>query len=458
MLRKITLANAYALIASVFGLFFLVATPPFGVGDETAHFERAYEIATGAYAGADGLPSGMQTLIDDAFGRVKSGEAFTPADFARLSAIDLNAQEITPWPEPVRAVLRLHSPLCYIHLAPIAAAGLATNAPPLVIFLLGRFSALIAGVFLVRAAIARAPAQFRPALVFIGLLPTTIVYFGAFNIESLVVGLGFYYFAMVASLAADGDAKLTRAQIAQLVAVAFILGQFKTGYLLLPAAALLLPASKFPSRRARVATLTLIIIPGAIFSLGWAMVVKNEILGGIIYSTMDGNHVEPAAQLAGIFANPLGYLATIWRTMASSDALSLAWRSFLGLGGWTNIPLSPLAYAMLTLGFLLVWMSGDKPPRFLSSPTAVALQLAIVGATVFAILTLVYLQWNGVGSPVISGFQGRYFLAVAPLILAAAPFRFSFLANSNRRAAMAFAIPVLGLTEMIAATLDQYYY
>lgn len=53
----LSLADAYALAAFFFGAFFLIVTPPFGTGDETAHFERAYEIAAGRFLGAEGLPA-----------------------------------------------------------------------------------------------------------------------------------------------------------------------------------------------------------------------------------------------------------------------------------------------------------------------------------------------------------------------------------------------------------------
>ncbi|MEK7264737.1 MAG: DUF2142 domain-containing protein [Pseudomonadota bacterium] len=456
-LPVISLADAYALIALLFGAFFLVATPPFGVGDETAHFERSYEIATGRYLGAEGLPAGMQTLIDDAFGRVKSGDRVTADDYERWSRIDLAAKQVTPWPEPIRAVLRLHSPVCYIHLAPVVALGVALNLPPLAIFYLGRLVALVIGVFLVRAAIARAPSSLRPAMLLVGLLPTAVVFFAGYNIESFLVGLGFYYFALVAGFASEPEKRLVPREIALLAATGFLFGQFKTGYMLAPAIALILPRSKFASRRDQIAVLALCIAPGILASLAWAGVVKSSILGGLVYTTMDGNHVEPAAQLAGIIADPLGYASVLWRTFTASDAPDFAWQSFLGLGGWTNIPLPPLVYAFLTLSLALVWLSGDKPPPPLTNPFASAVQSGVFAATALAILTLVYLQWDGVGDKVISGFQGRYLLAIAPFVAALAPVRLSFLAAQGRRAGLAVAAPMLGLVAMAAAVLAQYY-
>lgn len=455
--QNIRLADAYALLALIFGAFLAAATPPFGVGDETAHFERSYEIAVGKFLGAPGIPAGMQALIDDAFGMVKTGEAVGADDHARWASIPLRADELTPYPEPIRAVLRLHSPLCYIHFAPIAATGLALGLPPLAIFHLQRATALLIGIFLVRAALLRAPAALRPPLAFIALLPTTIVFFAGLNIESLLVGLGFYFFALIASLAAEPEKPLSRGDVIKLIGVAFLLGQFKTAYLLLPALAVILPATKFPGWRARIIILVLIILPGAAASLAWAMTVKNSMLAGLVYSTMDGNRVEPAAQLAGVLADPVGYLGVLWRTMFASDSPDFAWKSFLALGGWTNIAVPGIFYALLTIALFLVWLSGEKPPAALTTPFASLVQSGLFIATALAILTLVYFQWNGVGDPVVTGFQGRYLFAATPLLAALAPVRLSLMAAPYRREALAFGAPTLSLIAMAVAIIGRYY-
>lgn len=453
----LSIANAYALIALAAGSLFLAATPPFGSGDETAHFERAYEIASGAVLGAEGVPSGMQTLIDDAFGAVKSGNPIDAGDFARWAATPLNAGTIAPYPEPLRTVLRLHSPLCYAHFAPVAAAGLALNLKPLAIFYFGRLAALLAGVFLVRAAIAAAPDVFRAPLAFLALMPTTIVYFSAFNIESLLIGLGFLFFALVARHAAAPDARVSGRALAILASVGFALGQFKTGYLLVPAIALVIPASAFGSCAAWARAMALVILPGALASLLWATIVKNAMLGGLVYSTFDGNRVAPSEQVAGVIADPFGYLGVVAATLFASDAPGAALQMFFAVGGWTNIAVAGPVYALLFVAFILVWLSGERPPAALGSVCGRLLQAGVVAATAFAILTLVYFQWNGVGASVIEGFQGRYLIAVAPLILALAPIRLSLMSDRRLRTGLAFGAPLVATAAMLGAVIAAYY-
>ncbi|MDZ7629516.1 MAG: DUF2142 domain-containing protein [Parvularculaceae bacterium] len=454
---RVKIADAYALIALLLGLVFIAATPPFGMGDETAHFERAYEVAAGAPLGADGLPLGMQRLIDDAFGQVKSGAPVERRDFARWAGIPLEAEAIVPYPEPLRAVLRLHSPLCYAHFAPVAAAGLAFNLAPLVTFYLGRLAALLAGVFLVRAAIGAAPDAFRAPLAFLGLMPTTVVYFSAFNIESALIGLGFLFFALVARHASAPDERISARAFALIAGTGFLLGQFKTGYLLVPAIALIIPPAVFGSRARWIGAMALIILPGALASLGWALIVKNSMLADLVYSTFDGNRVAPGEQLAGVFADPFGYLGVVATTLFDSEAPGAALKMFFAVGGWTNIPVAAPVYAMLIVALLLVWMSGETAPSAMRSLSGGSILLGVFLATAFGIMTLVYFQWNGVGADRIEGFQGRYLIAIAPLLLSLAPVRLSFLANPRSRTLVAFGAPLVGTAAMLGAVLATYY-
>jgi uncharacterized membrane protein len=455
--KPISIADAYAALALAFGAFFLVVTPPFGVGDETAHFERTYEVASGALLGAEGVPLGMQRLLDDAFGEVKSGATFEVADFRRWTEIPLERGEIVPWPEPVRAVMRLHSPVCYVHLAPVAAVGAAIGLPPLSLLYLGRLTALLVGVFLVRAAIAVAPTSLRLGLAAIALLPTAVVFFAGLNIESLLVGLAFLYFALITGHCAEPSKRLRAGEIVQLAGLAFLLGQFKTGYLLLPAIALLLPKDKFANQRMRCAALALIVVPGMAASLGWAVAVKNFVLGDIAYSTLDGNHVQPSEQLRNVISDPIGYVGVVVRTLFASDAPVITWKTLIGTAGWTNIPLPPLFLALSTVVTVLIWMSGEKAPERMVTPIAASVQIGIFAATALAILTLVYFQWNGVGDAVVKGFQGRYLLATLPLLLALAPLKLTLLQSEQRRAALAFGASAVSLVAMGAAVVDRYY-
>lgn len=453
----LALADLYTLVAVFFGAFFIALTPPFGVGDETTHVERTYEVATGAFLGGKGLPAGLQQFLGDAFARVKSGEPVSADDFGRWAAIPLEASRIEPYPDPLRAIMRLQYPGNYVHLAPAMGAGMAFGASPLALLYLLRTVALLAGVLLVRQAIKIAPAAFRPAMAFIALLPTTLVFFSGVNNESVLIGLAFLWFAYVASLSARADERLTPIEIAGLIALGFILGQFKSGYFLLPALALILPAGKFSSPLHRLLLLTLTIAPGAAVSFLWMATAKTAMLGDAAYSTMPGNRVAPDEQIAFILADPLRYAMIVFRTFFLSPEGGEAARSLGGVGGWTNIGLSSPVYALLLVAGVALWASGEKPPAAMTAPAALLVQAGLFGGVTLLILTMMYVGWTGVGAGVIDGFQGRYWLPLLPLILALAPVRLSLLSGEGARLCLAFGAPLIGLIAMAAAVFRHYY-
>jgi hypothetical protein len=453
--RALTAADLYTALALFFGAIFIAITPPFGVSDETTHYERAYEVATGAYLGGKGLPAGMQAFIDDAFGRIEAEATITAGDYARWGAIPLEAERIVPYPDPMRALMRGHYPGNYAHLAPAMAAGVALGLSPMAILYLMRAVSLIVGVALVRQAIRIAPASFQAPFAFLALSPTSVVFFGAINVDSALIGLAFLWVAFIASLAARPNERLTRREIAALIALGVALGQYKTGYLLMPTLALILPSGKFSSLGARLAILAAVMLPGAAISLYWAATAKSTMLGELVYSTAPGNRVAPREQTALMLAEPLRFLGVLANTLLSEGGTSFM--RMLALGGWSNIPLGASGYALVAIAALLVFASGEKPPRALASPFALLVQAGIVAGTTAGIMAVMYIGWTGVGAPVVNGFQGRYWIPVAPLLLAFAPVRFSLLADRRRRFAFALVAAVAGLI-LMAITVARHYF
>jgi uncharacterized membrane protein len=57
----------------------------------------------------------------------------------------------------------------------------------------------------------------------------------------------------------------------------------------------------------------------------------------------------------------------------------------------------------------------------LKSRSTRLLALLLFGSAALIVLTLLYLQWNGVAAPIIQGFQGRYLYPVVPLLFLFVP-------------------------------------
>lgn len=448
--------NLYLIVAGIFGTAFLILTPPFGVGDETTHFERTYEIASGQWFGADGLPAGFLQFRDSAFDKVLEGDPFTASEITALTEIEMQQDEIVPYPNPLRKVLRINNPINYAHLAPIMASGLALNLNPFWIFYLCRFASLVIGLLLIRFAIKTLPFQ-KHSLTLIALFPTTIFFFAGINVESVMIGLAFLYFALVVRHSVVQTHKITQRDILILACIAFFIGQFKAAYFLLPLFAILIPQARFHSVQQRIIVLALVFFPAFMATLGWSMIAKEIMIGDFAYATGGGTYVQPGEQLAFVFADLFRFFGILLSTVFETDLLPYSWASMLGILGWTNIPLHPLVYGTLGLTVFLCWFSGEKAPNTLTGTGPISLQVTIFTASIGITLCLLYLQWTGVGGPTVEGFQGRYIIPVLPMILALAPLKLSLLDSSGRRKILVFgtSTPVL----MIALlTMSVHYY
>jgi uncharacterized membrane protein len=127
--------------------------------------------------------------------------------------------------------------------------------------------------------------------------------------------------------------------------------------------------------------------------------------------------IDPAAQWRCIAADPLRFarlVATHLATHAPDYAESLAGRL-----GWNDLKL-PGTVIVLELVVLLA--SGLTSPTDLPARSR-AVFLAVAVLTVYAALAGVYATWSVVCSSSIEGFQGRYFLPLAVLVLSTLAWR-----------------------------------
>jgi uncharacterized membrane protein len=447
----------YTVIAAVFGLVFVFVTPPSGAGDEPRHFERMFEVATGHWLGAEGLPRGVLQFTDLSKTAVEESAKFDAEKRAELAAIPLDKGDVEPYPRPLEKVLRIHHPAAYLPFAPAVWTGLALDLPPASIFLLCKLTTLAFGVFLMRQAIRILPA-FKFLAAFVALLPTTVFYLGAANIDAFLTGLGFLFFALVARAATSADGSLTGRDIALLAAVGAAVAAIKTPYALLPLSALLIPAAKFATPGKRLAALAIITLPGVALALSWALLAKAYFVPEGAYSTPGGTYVLPAEQLARLIRDPAAFLIVLWRTAFESSVPATTIGQALGLLGWNNVPLPAPTIALSLSALILLWFSGDAhAPPALKSAFGRTFCAGLFGAVVCASLFLLYLHWTGVGARTVEGFQGRYLLPIAPLLFALAPLRVTILDGAGRQAAFLCVCSSIGLASGVAAVFAHFY-
>ena len=408
------------LIFATFGGLALVALiPPVAGGNEQFNFQRVANLAAfHLLIEPAQIPLGTKRLLDIAHGQFNPDQLppyhYSSAQFDAVAAIPLDAATPTTLdPNPI-AVL---NPVAYIPQVGAYWLGEAFGWPPLILFYLGRLAGLAAAIGLTFAAVRRMPFH-RYGLTAVALLPTLAFSRSTLDADQLTNGLAFLFVANILGVASAGEQIRWRTAL-WLAALAFLIAQCKTAYLVLPALAFAIPVGLYGSARRYLLASLAIVVPGALVSIVWMLALQHGYFAGIHYFVR-GAAIYPEGQVAAILADPLAYAQVVARTIFASPLAPLALIGLIGLFG-PPVFMPALAYPLVagTLAAVLIGEGATIAWR----PTALlrGLAIACVLAGFGLILTLLYVQWDSVGAPVIQGFSGRYLYPFAPILLLFVP-------------------------------------
>ena len=408
------------LIFATFGGLVLVALiPPVAGGNEQFNFQRVANIAAfHLLIEPAQVPLGTKRLLDMAHRQFNPGQLppyhYSSAQFDAIASIPLDARTpATLDPNPI-AVL---NPVAYIPQVGAYWLGEAFGWSPLVLFYLGRLAGLAAAIGLTFAAIRRMPFH-RYGLCAVALLPTLAFSRSTLDADQVTNGLAFLFVASILRVASGGQPIRWR-NVLWLAALAFLIAQCKSAYLVLLALAFAIPVDLYGSARRYLLASLAIAVPGALVSVAWMLSLQHGYFAGIHYFVR-GAAIYPDGQVAAILADPLNYAQIVARTIFLSPLAPLSLIGLIGLFG-PPVFMPALAYPLVA-GALAAVLIGEGA-NIAWRPSALLCILAIASALAGfgLILTLLYVQWDSLGAPVIQGFSGRYLYPFAPLLLLFVP-------------------------------------
>ncbi|HUO84947.1 MAG TPA: DUF2142 domain-containing protein, partial [Thermoanaerobaculia bacterium] len=181
----------------------------------------------------------------------------------------------------------------------------------------------------------------------------------------------------------------------------------------------------------------------AVAALGVGLLVSFLAASDIAVDLRGDGAAHPRAQMRYIFDNPDKFAASVFTDLLLNGPRYL--REMIGVLGWLDIRLSLLVVIPYACTLLLVSLTEQSRPSLRERIVLVMLSLTTILGIVFSQVLL----WTPVGAEVIEGPQGRYFIPVAPFLLAALAFApiHGFLAN---RAARVLPLLVAVVTNGVA--------
>ncbi len=435
------LSKLYLPCVLFWGLVYMAVFVPFSAPDEYAHYASAYRLSNQI------MLQGIFGETYDEEGRVLMREQDTTelgteltedtyeAVYGRLWATDNSERKIGYGHHYMEVAFHAYTPQAIgITLGRILGLGQV-----LTIFL-GRLCNLLFFAFCGWMAVRLAPFG-KMAFFGTSLLPMTLELVSSLSYDGFAIGLGMLFTAYVLYLIYEKD-KVEAKQWAILGILLALLAPCKMVYIPLAAMCFLIPQSKFGSQKNFI---TAAIAVAACMLMGVLIVNLDKMTSylGETEGVIEWAGGVPGYSFSQLLSAPLTAVKIIVYTLATRmpgyvygmiggnlgwleyevDAVLvlflLAWTMLTGLAVQSeNVGRAFVANGLTETAQMGVRNEKDRT-TFVMPIFHRAVSFVLCFATVVATLLIMLLSWTPLGSPVVEGVQGRYFLPVLPLLLVA---------------------------------------
>lgn len=413
--------KVFVILALVFGGLMVFVMPLFMAPDESAHFYRAYEISEGHLVSktkngltGDYMPAGVNHIIQHDFTIIVRQGGHPPQSYWEYytQKINLHQQEFTDFRSSA-----LYSPVSYIPQSIGIGIGRLAYGSVGVMIVLGRLCNLAVYILLIYLAI-KIARQGKWVYAVVGLFPVAIQQAASLSSDVMTIGLSLVFISFVQRIFVQRQ-RLSRQQLLILLCLGIGLALTKQTNIILLLPILFLPVRLFGSTGKKAKVLALVGGISIIALLGWYAALQ---LGHFNLQISGAAGVNQHLQMSYVVHHPLSYVATLLRTYADEGFHSNITPDFLitsmyGVFSWIayKLPLSLITLGYATL--LLVLLYDEKGVEAKSLKKLPLIQATTFILSIIAIASALYLTWTAVGSPVVWGLQGRYFIPIIPLLI-----------------------------------------
>jgi len=403
---------AFSVLTPIIAISFIVAMPIFKSHDEDAHWLRIYDISLGNFLtsteygelfqeGATNYPAGkfpkaVYEIVD---------KSYAGSDFGGILNTKIDKDDTVIIAMPTTAI---YSPIQYLPQAlGVVVARIFTSRP-----IIMAFSARCMNIFLsftvLYFAFKLIPFGKKIYLVVIS-IPIALEGFSSLSPDGMTISISFLFIAYLFYLIFEKkEEKIKWKQTVMITFLACILALCKIVYLPIVGLVLLLPKTKFTSRKSQFIHIIFILGIAIILNLVWLSISTNYLA--------DYQEGRPVEQLEKLLSNPIDYLEMMVYSIDLNGAkyfLSM-FGGEVGLNEYVNLN-SFIPFVFLILALIAVFSNKEDRPNF--SRYQITIILLIVIAVIGLIFTSLYLQWTRTESESIMGIQGRYFIPILPLVL-----------------------------------------
>ncbi|AEG17344.1 DUF2142 domain-containing protein [Methanobacterium paludis] len=408
-LRNIKPEKAFIIIGIIYGLAFLLVTPPFQGFDEATHFYRAADVSEAHFMPQKSFDkAGVNISSDIYFVEYK----FTPSDVNKnkIGINDIVSNLYKPLNDKNRVFVDIsivsivtYSPVPYLSPALGIAIGRSLGLSPLLLLYIGRFMDLLLWLVLVYFAIKITPVH-KWLFLMVGLMPSVLFQGVSLSADSFTISIAFLVIALFLKFAFDDKKELiTKKELIIIFTLILMLGLSKPFYFLLILLFFIIPAKKFGNNKKRfIIFISFFLSILAIIGF-WYLQTRG------LYMPAD-HSISTKNQLIFILTNPVTFIFIFLKTLFSNGTNYMT--EFIGRLGWYVVLPNLLVSAYLVGLIFTALLDKNEIKINLNQKIIFFMVLFTISLSIFVIE---YLTWTPVGKLSIDGVLGRYFIPIAPL-------------------------------------------
>lgn len=449
-LKRIKVEKAFILIALIFGCMIAIITPPFQVPDEGAHFLRSFQISKGEVFEIkinNNIGGYFPNSIIDFMNNINPGLATHPEKKQSIESIKIYLhQPLKSDANSFKNINTPYFPIVYLPQSIGMTIGKILNLSPMLLLYLGRLFNLIAWSLLIYFAIKITPIGKKLFLI-LALTPMSLFQASSLSADAVTNGIAFLLVSLILYYTLNENIILDRKKIGLIFLLVILISLAKQAYIVFSLLFLFIFLKKNINKRKLAFQFILLLILQLTFYGIWTVMLNNSTLANTELVT------RIHERLSFMINYPFYSINILINTIMTNFKIYL--QGFIGDFGWLDAPLPNSFIAFYaSIIFIVSLLDNNNNIRLKAIHRIILFLTSFI--TIVCIFTLLFLTYNGAGSKIIEGVQGRYFIPIAPLIFLAF-YNNIFKIKENKLFVSVVIISIFALSLTIKVLLFRYF-
>lgn len=398
--KKEPLEKTFLKLIIPIGIIYTLIIPVGLSPDERNHFLRAYEITEGDLITPNKKNGTLKPVSVDKMFTFAKGHNYQNI---RKNVFKKNNHVNKKYTYFNTA---LYNFVCYIPQSIGIFIGRFLDLPILVIAYLGRIFNFLVAVLMIYLAIKIIP-SYKKVIFAISMLPMSLEELTSLAPDALTISSIILLLACVLYLKYNVKTQMSKKQEILILLLTILVSLCKIVYLPICLLLILIPKERFKSKKVKLIKIGIAAAIVVVINLIWLKIASRYLI-----EFQEG--VNTSKQVKFILSNPFNYIQVIFNTIFANFDFYL----FTAFGSRLEAldVYVPTIYIITSIGLFNVLIFMDSHTTRKLEKWEKYLIAFIIFATVILIFTSLYVQWTKVGSKIIMGLQGRYFLPLAVLL------------------------------------------